>query len=94
MILIQLLITKIKQKTNIIIVNYEDLVSNTKYELDKICEFCNINLHKNMLESIDIMKSKNDKYDYSVYKNEDTLNKWKGNLDEKIVEYIICKNLI
>lgn len=85
---------KKKYPNNIIIVNYEDLVSNTKYELDKICEFCNIYLHKNMLESIDIMKSKNDNYDYSVYKNEDTLNKWQGKLDEKIVEYIICKNLI
>ena len=84
---------KKKYPNNIIIVNYEDLVSNTKYELDKICEFCHIYLHKNMLESIDIMKSKNDNYDYSVYKNEDTLNKWKGKLDEKIVSYIINKTI-
>lgn len=73
---------------NIIIVKYEDIVNNTLNEINKICNFCGLKIHTNMKESIELMKSKNETYDYSVYKTEDTINKWKGRLDEKIVNYI------
>lgn len=81
---------KIKEKypENIIIVNYEDLVKNTIVEIEKICKFCNLDLHKNMRKSINLMNSKNEEYDYSVFKNEDTIEKWKGNLKNNIIEYI------
>jgi hypothetical protein len=79
---------KKKYPNNIIIVNYEDLVKNTEIEIKKICIFCNIKFHKNMKNSIVKMKSKNEKYDYSIFKNEDTLNKWRCKLDNKIVKYI------
>lgn len=81
---------KIKERypENIIIVKYEDLVKNTIIEIKKICEFCNLEFHKNMKESIELMNSKNEEYDYSVFKKEDTIHKWKGKLDDKIVMYI------
>ena len=79
---------KEKYPDNIIIINYEDLVKNTLEEIKKICEFCKLEFHKNMKESIELMNSKNEKYDYSVFKNEDTIEKWKGTLDDKIVKYI------
>lgn len=86
---------KIKEKypENIIIVNYKDLVKNTIVEIKKICNFCNLDLHKNMRESINLMNSKNEEYDYSVFKKEDNLNKWKGRLDDKIVKYIIYNKI-
>lgn len=79
---------KEKYPENIIIVNYEDLVKNTIVEIEKICEFCNLEFHKNMKESIELMNSKNEEYDYSVFKKKNTIEKWKGKLDDKIVEYI------
>ena len=79
---------KEKYPDNIIIVNYEDLVKNTIIEIEKICDFCNLEIHKNMKESIKLMNSKTEVYDYSVFKNKDTIEKWKGKLDDKIVEYI------
>ena len=41
-----------------------------------------------MEKSIGLMKSQHEDYDYSVFKNKDTLTKWKGKLDNEIVEYI------
>ena len=68
------------------------MVKNTIVEIEKICEFCNLETHKNMKESIKLMKSKNEEYDYSVFKNEDTIEKWKGKLNDEIVEYIKQKS--
>ena len=81
---------RIKEKypNNIIIVKYEDLVKDTIDEVTKICNFCNVDLHDNMEKSIGLMKSQHEDYDYSVFKNKDTLTKWKGKLDNEIVEYI------
>lgn len=73
---------------NIIIINYEDLVKNTINEIEKICKFCNLEFHKYMKNSIELMNSKNEEYDYSVFKKENTIEKWKGKLDDKIVKYI------
>jgi hypothetical protein len=42
-----------------------------------------------MLKSIELMNSKTDEYDYSIFKNKDTLNKWKKKLDSKIIKYIV-----
>ena len=78
---------KLKYPNNIIIVKYEDLVENTIYNIQKICNFCNLEFHDNIINSINLMKSKNEKYDYSVFKKEDTINKWK-NLDKEIIDYI------
>jgi len=79
---------KEKYPKNIIIVNYEDLVKNTINEIKKICDFCNLDIHNNMIESIKLMKSKTYEYDYSVFKKENTIEKWKGKLDNRIVNYI------
>ena len=38
------------------------------------------------------MNSKNEEYDYSVFKNRDTVNKWKDKFDDKITKYIKKKN--
>jgi hypothetical protein len=80
---------KKKYPNNIIIVNYEDLLKNTLEQIKKICVFCNLDLHDNMLKSIELMNSKTDEYDYSIFKNKDTLNKWKKKLDSKIIKYIV-----
>lgn len=79
---------KEKYPDNIIIVNYEDLVKNTIVEIKKICKFCNLKIHKNMKDSIELMNSKNEEYDYSVFKKEDTINKWKGKLNISIFNHI------
>ena len=79
----------IKQKypNNIIIINYEDLVYDTINEIKKILIFCNLEFTKNIKDCINLTKSKNDDNDYSVYKTEDTINKWKD-LNKDIIEYI------
>ena len=86
----------IKEKfpNNIIIVNYEELVKNPISKVKEICEFCNLDFHDNMSKSIKLMNSKNEDYDYSVFKQGDTINKWKGKLDEKIVEIITKKSFM
>ena len=60
----------IKEKfpNNIIIVNYEELVKNPNSKVKEICEFCNIDFHDNISKSIKLMNSKNEDYDYSVFK--------------------------
>lgn len=79
---------KEKYPNNITIINYEDLVNNTSVEINKILNFCNINNHKNIKDVIIKNKSKNNSYDYCVFKNENTIEKWKGKLDNKIINYI------
>ena len=78
---------KLKYPNNIIIVNYNDLVNNTNIKIQEICNFCDVQFHNNMLNVIKLMNSKNNEYDYSVFKTEDTINKWK-NLSLNIIDYI------
>lgn len=73
---------------NVIIVNYEDLVNNTNNEIERVFKFCEIDKHKNIDDVIKQNKNKNDNYDYSVFRNKNTIEKWKGKLDQKIVNYI------
>ena len=79
----------IKQKypDNIIIINYENLVNDTINEMKKILNFCNLEFTKDIENCINLTKSKNDDNDYSVYKTEDTINKWKD-LNSDIIQYI------
>lgn len=84
--------TSIKLKelypNNVILVQYEDLVNNTILELNKLLEFCEIDNHKNIKDVIEQINSKNENYDYSVFRNENTIEKWKGKLDDDIVNFI------
>jgi len=75
--------------SNIIIINYEELVNNTELTIKTIFDFCNIDFLPEVSEFIKITKSENSDYDYSIFKNEDTINKYKDKLSSEIVEYII-----
>jgi hypothetical protein len=79
---------KASHPENIIIVKYEDLVTDPERELKLICQYLKLNYHDNMRQIIDQYKSRQDDYEYSVYKTEDTINKWKGKLDDDIIKFI------
>lgn len=79
---------KERHPANIIIVKYEELVNDPIGQVKALCQFCGLDFHKNMEEAINIMRTKNYMYDYSVCKVGDTITKWKGKLDKGIVEYI------
>jgi len=73
---------------NIIIINYEELVNNTELTIKIIFDFCNIDFQPEVEEFIKLSKSMNSDYDYSIFKNEDTINKYKDKLSNKIIEHI------
>lgn len=83
---------KHKYKNNIILIKYETIVENPVEEIKKICSFCNIDYHDNMEYAIKLMKSKHDNSDYSVFKNEDTINKYSSKLEPEIYNYINKSN--
>jgi hypothetical protein len=92
-----------KQKMkNYIEIRYEDLVSNPKFEVEKICNFLNINFDENMLnhkERAELKDVKTHKHYSNVKKpiNTRSIGKYKRNLSElqkNKVEKIIQDDLI
>lgn len=79
---------KDKYKDNVILIKYEEVVENPVEEIKKICAFCNIEYHNNMEYAINLMKSKHSDNNYSVFKTEDTINKYSSKLEPKIYNYI------
>jgi hypothetical protein len=79
---------KEKYPENVYLINYEDLLKNTKIEIEKLFQFCSFKLEKSTIDFIKESSSKNDDYDYSVYRNKDKIINRKCNLDINIVKYI------
>lgn len=74
---------------NIIITKYENIVDDPFNELNKICEFIEIDLHKDMSKFIIDSHKYTKNSDYSVYKSKDVKDKWKKELDKNIIKYIM-----
>ena len=69
------------------IIRYEDLVINFEAEVQQISSF--LGFDKNpMCEAQKIITSKDSSYDYSIYRTNIVIDKWKKNLDPKIIDYI------
>ncbi len=79
---------KEKYPNNVIIIFYENLINDTEDELHKICDFCNISYHNNISDCIFKLGQENHDYDYSVYKNKNTIDKWRTTLKPTIVKFI------
>lgn len=84
-------IYSLKQKypKNVSIVVYENLVYNPYEQVKRLCKECNITFTRDMVNFIQKSITTNESYDYSVNRTEDTINKWKGKLDNNIVNYIL-----
>lgn len=79
---------KKKYPKNVYLINYEDLLKNTEIEIEKIFQFCGLELKKSTIDFINVSLSKNDEYDYSVCRNKDTIINRKCNIDINIIKYI------
>lgn len=81
---------KLKEKypENVYLIHYEDLLKNTKIEIEKLFHFCDFQIEKSTINFINESMSKNDNYDYSVFRKKEILIERKCQLDEKIKEYI------
>jgi len=76
---------------NVYLINYEDLLKNTKVKIEKLFDFCGFKLEKSTIHFINESMSKNDDYDYSVFRNKENLIDKKCQLDEKILKHIYLK---
>lgn len=72
----------------VMIIKYEDLVTNTEEITKEIYQFCNLEIDAQTLEFINASKSKKDEDPYSVYKKDINLDKWKENLSQSIIDTI------
>lgn len=79
---------KEKYPNNVYLIKYEDLLKNTKVEIEKLFHFCSFQLEKSTIDFINESMSKNDDYDYSVFRNKENLIDKKCQLNEEIKEYI------
>ena len=79
---------KEKYPENVILIKYEDLLKNTKIEIEKLFHFCNIKLEESTIDFIKKSSSKNDNYDYSVFRNKIKLIDKKCQLDKEIINHI------
>ena len=82
---------KEKYPENVYLINYEELLKNTKIEIEKLFHFCGIKLTDSTLNFINKSTSTNDNYDYSVFRKKETLIERKCQLDEKIIKHINLK---
>jgi len=80
---------KNKSKNEYIEIRYEKLVSNPSNEIKKICEFLNVDFHKDMLEHQKIASELEDVKQIPHYSNvknpinTDSIGKWKRNLSDE-----------
>lgn len=79
---------KEKYPENIIIVCYDQLFNDTENKIKEICDFCKIDFSHEMQDIIKELSSKEEDYDYSVYRQKNNNNHHKNNLDVSIIEYI------
>jgi hypothetical protein len=79
---------KEKHPENVYLISYENLLKDTNNEIEKLFRFCGIKLNEQTLNFIKESMSKNDNYDYSVFRSKETLINRKCKLDETIKEYI------
>ena len=82
---------KEKYPNNVYLIKYEDLLKNTKVEIEKVFHFCGIKLEKSTIDFINESMSINDNYDYSVFRKKETLIKRECKLDAKIINHINLK---
>ncbi len=80
---------KKKYPENFLLIKYHDLLYNTINETEKIYGFCNLKLTKQTLDFINKSKQKDFSDNaYSVYRKNQTDNKWQKNLPSHIAEKI------
>ncbi|SDI94247.1 sulfotransferase domain-containing protein [Alteribacillus bidgolensis] len=79
---------KEKYPDKVLIIKYEDLVSNTEALTKKMFDFCNLEIDDQTLEFINVSKSKKDDDPYSVYKKDIDLDKGQKQLPKCIVDTI------
>lgn len=90
-------------KNQVILVRYEDLISNPNASIKSICEFLNINLDKNLLEISNFKDGSNNKWQqnssYEEIKEEfnvNSLDKWSQKLTLEHIKFIesMCNELM
>ncbi len=70
------------------LLKYEDLLKNTKKEVEKVFSFCNFELTPQTFDFIEKSSSINDADAYSVFKSKKTDDQWKKKLPSYIISEI------
>ena len=82
---------KEKYPDNVMVISYEEIVDQTEMKVKEICQFCNIEFTHEMKVMIDELSSKEESYDYSVFRQKENINKNRNKLDEEIKDYIASR---
>jgi hypothetical protein len=77
-----------KYPERVFLVRYEDLVMDPNQWLREICRFVALPFDDCLLEACRRMGSCHQNYDYSVFRQGDTVNRWKGQLCQDVVNRI------
>ncbi|MDO6758740.1 sulfotransferase domain-containing protein [Tamlana sp. 2_MG-2023] len=84
------LFLKLKQKfpEQFYLLEYEDLISNKKVQIEKLFSFSDLEIHEQTLGFLENSSKKNDKDAYSVFKIKKHDEDWKEELPKNIIEDI------
>jgi hypothetical protein len=73
---------------NVYLITYEDILKNPLKEIEKLFNFCNIELEKSTIDFIQKSTTTHDEYDYSVFKDKQMIIDRKCSLNNYILNYI------
>jgi hypothetical protein len=83
-----LLFEELNKNKNFFLVNYNNLLSQTNYEIQSLFKFTNIDFTQQTINFIEKSKNTHLDYDYSVFKKKTSDSKWKDGLPKEIINYI------
>jgi len=85
-----LLFNKLKKEypTRFYLIKYDELLSDTLNEVEKVFNFCNIKMSEQTRQFLKKSTQNNHEDTYSVYKRKTTDDEWKKSLDPIIIEEI------
>jgi hypothetical protein len=91
---VYLIFNDLKEKFNdrFCLIYYDDLIKNPLNEVEKIFNFCNLEMNKQTIKFIKDSKSAELESVYSVFRNKLNDNKWKNTLNKNIYTEI-CNDL-
>lgn len=73
---------------NFYLIQYTDLNANTFETIKSVFSFCKLDMHPQTERFLEVSKQRDDHNPYSVFRYQNSDEKWKQFLDSEIVEYI------
>ena len=77
-----------KYPTKIKVIQYEDLVNNSKKITEEMFKFIGLEINKQTIKFLEKSQSSHQQNEYSVFKNPSVKDKWKKQLDKRIIKEI------